>query len=169
MKKEFISNIFSIISRMAIIIISIRSLERSKNWKLWKTLMKQALPFALGNMFNLVYFRLDMILLSKLITNTAEAQSANAWYGLAFTIVNAFTILPGAYMGAVFPVMSREFERKTVQFRYVYTDAIRWMVLLALPFAIGLALVSEQIAAQFFPKLVLLKQKQLHHHLRVNH
>ena len=123
------------------------------NWKLWKTLMKQALPFALGNMFNLVYFRLDMILLSKLITNTAEAQSANAWYGLAFTIVNAFTILPGAYMGAVFPVMSREFERKTVQFRYVYTDAIRWMVLLALPFAIGFALVSEQIAAQFFPKL----------------
>ena len=123
------------------------------NWKLWKTLMKQALPFALGNMFNLVYFRLDMILLSKLITNTTEAQSANAWYGLAFTIVNAFTILPGAYMGAVFPVMSREFERKTVQFRYVYTDAIRWMVLLALPFTIGLALVSEQIAAQFFPKL----------------
>ena len=56
-------------------------------------------------------------------------------------------------MGAVFPVMSREFERKTVQFRYVYTDAIRWMVLLALPVAIGLALVSEQIAAQFFPKL----------------
>ena len=123
------------------------------DWKLWQILMAQALPFALGNIFNLVYFRLDVILLSKLIPDTTEAQSTNAWYGLAFTIVNAFTILPGAYMGAVFPVMSREFERKTVQFRYIYTAAIRWMILLALPFSIGLALVSEEIAAEFFPKL----------------
>ena len=115
--------------------------------------MVQALPFALGNICNLIYFRLDMKLLSKLIPDVREAQSTNAWYGLAFTIVNAFTILPGAYMGAVFPVMSRAFERKPVQFRYIYTDAVRWMVILGIPFAVGLGLISEPVAEQFFPKL----------------
>ena len=69
------------------------------------TLMQQALPFAIGNLFNLLYFRVDAIMVSKL---SSEGVDANTWYGLAYTIVNAFTILPGAFMmGAMFPVLSR--------------------------------------------------------------
>ena len=116
--------------------------------EIWRVLMRQALPFAPGNMFHLVYFRIDAIILEKL---SPHGVVANAWYGLAYTIVNAFTILPGAFLGAMFPAMARAFEDKRVDFRAVYTYAFRWMVLIGTPFAVGLAMLSQQVATTLFP------------------
>ena len=77
--------------------------------------MQQALPFAVGNLFNLLYFRIDAIMLSKL---AQKGVDANTWYGLAYAIVMAFTTLPGAFMmGAMFPVLSARGNEKKVGFR----------------------------------------------------
>lgn len=114
-----------------------------------KVLMQQALPFAIGNLFNLLYFRIDAILLSKL---SSDGVDANAWYGLAYTIANAFTILPGAFMmGAMFPVLSRAWEREKGRFPSAYTFSMRWMVLTGLPFAVGLSILSFEITGVLFP------------------
>ena len=113
-----------------------------------KVLMQQALPFAIGNLFNLLYFRVDTILLPIL---SSEGLNANTWYGLPYTIVNAFTILPGAFMmGAMFPVLSRAWEREKGRFPGAYTFGMRWMVLCGLPFAIGLSILSSEITAVLF-------------------
>jgi O-antigen/teichoic acid export membrane protein len=114
-----------------------------------KVLMQQALPFAVGNLFNLLYFRADAILLSKL---SSEGVDANTWYGLAYTIVNAFTILPGAFMmGAMFPVLSRAWEREKGRFPGAYTFGMRWMVLSGFPLAVGLSTLSPEITVVLFP------------------
>ena len=116
--------------------------------KIVKVLMQQALPFAVGNLFNLLYFRVDAIMLSKL---SLEGVDANTWYGLAYTIVNAFTILPGAFMmGAMFPVLSRAWEREKGRFPGVYTFGMRWMVLSGFPLAVGLSTLSPEITAVLF-------------------
>ena len=113
------------------------------------TLMQQALPFAVGNLFYLLYFRVDAIMLSKLST---EGVDANTWYGLAYTIVNAFTILPGAFMmGAMFPVLSRAWEREKGRFPGAYSFSMRWMVLSGFPLAVGLSILSPEITAVLFP------------------
>ena len=114
-----------------------------------KVLMQQALPFAVGNLFNLLYFRVDAILLSKL---SAEGVDANTWYGLAYTIVNAFTTLPGAFMmGAMFPVLSRAWEREKGRFPGAYALGMRWMVLSGFPLAVGLSILSPEITMVLFP------------------
>ena len=111
-------------------------------------LMQQALPFAVGNLLNLLYFRIDAILLPKL---SSEGLNANTWYGLAYTIVNAFTILPGAFMmGAMFPVLSRAWEREKGRFPSAYTFSMRWMVLCGFPFAVGLSTLSPEITRVLF-------------------
>ena len=113
-----------------------------------KVLMQQALPFAVGNLFNLLYFRVDALMLSKL---SSEGVEANTWYGLAYTIVNAFTILPGAFMmGAMFPVLSRAWEREKGRFPGAYTFGMRWMVLSGFPLAVGLSVLSPEITAVLF-------------------
>ena len=114
-----------------------------------KVLMQQALPFAVGNLFNLLYFRVDAILLSKL---SSEGVDANTWYGLAYTIVIAFTILPGAFMtGAMFPVLSRAYEREKGRFPGAYSFGMRWMVLSGFPLAVGLSILSPEITGVLFP------------------
>ena len=125
------------------------SLRFQPSREIVKVLMRQALPFAIGNIFNLLYFRVDAIMLSKL---SSEGVDANAWYGLAYTITNAFTILPGAFMmGAMFPVLSRAWEREKGRFPSVYTFGMRWMVLMGLPFAVGLSTLSSEITVALFP------------------
>lgn len=110
-----------------------------------KVLMQQALPFAIGNLFNLLYFRVDAILLSQF---SVEGVDANTWYGLAYTIVMAFTLLPGAFMtGAMFPVLSRAWEREKGRFPTVYAFGMRWMVLSGFPLAVGLSTLSPEITA----------------------
>ena len=112
------------------------------------TLMQQALPFAIGNLFYLLYFRVDAIMVSKL---SVDGVVANTWYGLAYTIVNALTILPGAFMmGAMFPVLSRAWEREKGRFPGAYTFGMRWMVLSGLPLAVGLSVLSPEITGVLF-------------------
>lgn len=109
---------------------------------IWGVLMRQALPFALGNMLHLVYFRIGAIMLERL---SLDGIVANAWYGFAHTIVNAVTILPGAFLGAMFPVMARAFEDNRSDFRAAFTYATRWMVLLGVPTAVGIAALAREI------------------------
>ena len=111
---------------------------------IWRELMRQALPFALGNMLHLAYFRIGTIMIKQL---SPDGIAANAWYGLAHTIVNAVTILPGAFLGAMFPPMSRAFEDKGGDFRAAYTYATRWMVLLGVPTAVGIAALAREIVS----------------------
>ncbi len=112
-------------------------------------LMQQALPFAIGNLFHLIYFRVDAIMLSKL---SPDGIDANTWYGLAYTIVNAFTTLPGAFMmGAMFPVLSRAYERDRDRLPDAYTFGVRWMVICGMPLVVGLAVLSHEITAVLLP------------------
>ena len=118
--------------------------------KLIVVLMQQALPFAVGNLFNLLYFRIDAIMLSKL---SPDGVDANTWYGLAYTLVNAITILPGAFlMGAMFPLLSRLYVNEREKLSQAYTFGVRWMVICGIPLAIGLATLSHEISNLFFYK-----------------
>ena len=114
------------------------------DFKIWGVLMRQALPFAPGNMLHLIYFRVGALMIEKL---SPHGLVANAWFGLAHTIVNAVTILPGAFLGAMFPVMARAYEEKESDFREAYTYAIRWMVLLGVPTAVGIAALAWEIVS----------------------
>ncbi len=114
------------------------------------TIMQQALPFAVGNLFNLLYFRIDAIMLSKL---SPDGLDANTWYGLSYSIVNALTTLPGAFMmGAMFPILSRLYVNEPERLSQAYTFGVRWMVICAVPLAVGLAVISHELTAVLFPK-----------------
>ena len=53
-------------------------------------------------------------------------------------------------IGAMFPVLSRTYEREKARFPGVYAFGIRWMVLSGLPFAVGLSTLSPEITAMLF-------------------
>ena len=142
-----IASFLNLVLSVVIVINKFTSLRFKFDLAIWRVLMSQALPFALGNIFNLVYFRIDTVMLSKFSPSHVDAAAVVGWYGFAYTIVNAFTILPGAFMmGAMFPVLSRTFEDKRADFASVYTYAFRWMFLLGVPFAVGMAILAPDIA-----------------------
>ena len=139
-----IASCLNLVLSVAIVRWKFVGLRFEFDFKIWGVLMRQALAFAPGNMLHLIYFRIGALMIQRL---SPHGLAANAWFGLAHTIVNAVTILPGAFLGAMFPVMSRAFEDKGSDFREGYTYATRWMVLLGVPTAVGIAALAWQIVS----------------------
>jgi O-antigen/teichoic acid export membrane protein len=134
-------------------------------------LLKQALPFALGGAVSIVYFRIDGLMLKHVIdTMGGDGDIAMGWYGTAYSFANALTIIPGAFMGAVFPVMSRMYSRtgcqpvrakesaskrpaarSTSAMDFLYTKSLKLMFIIALPIAVGVSFSADKIVLILYP------------------
>jgi len=120
-----------------------------------KELLAQALPFALGDIFNIVYFRIAGVMLAGL---SSHRESAVAWYELAYGVTLRTILIPGAFMGAVYPVMSRALGKQRSSsskapqsdFQRLYTHSLKLMFILALPISLEISLLSKDIAS-FWP------------------
>jgi len=120
----------------------------------FRMLLFQSLPFAMGNIFYLIYFRIDTVMLARL---SPDGQLAVAWYGLAYGLVIALTIIPGAYMGAAFPVISRALKKWDLEqsdFQNLYTRSFKLMFILALPISLSLSLLTENTVSLFWPRKI---------------
>lgn len=91
---------------LGIMLIKFTKLSFNLDLKIWKRLLAQALPFSLGHVSSFIYVRINVMFLSKL---SPDGEAAVAWYGFAEGLVSAFTVIPGAFMTSVFPVISRAF------------------------------------------------------------
>lgn len=118
--------------------------------KLSIDLLKKSLPYALGGIMYMAYFRVDGIMLKNIMG--ANGDLAMGWYGTGYSFVNALTIIPGAFMGAVLPVMSRVFKlSKPSELDSLYTRSIKLMLIVGLPIAIGIAFLANDIVMILYP------------------
>lgn len=171
---------------LGIMLIKFTKLSFNLDLRIWKRLLAQALPFALGNVSSLIYIRISVVFLSKLSPNyeflfpyehlprevrtfaTREVRkigkAAVTWYSLAHGLVSAFAIIPGAFMGSIFPVMSRVFlrierrrnpdtdEDAEFDFQKLYTQSLKLMFITALPLVLCLIFLSNEIVSVLWPR-----------------
>ena len=109
-------------------------------------LLRQAIPFALGGALSIVYFRIDGLMLKHMVGNTAVG-----WYGTGYSFVTALTIIPGAFMGAVFPVMSRMLSSSASAMDFLYTKSLKLMLIIAFPIAVGGTFLADRMVLILYP------------------
>ncbi|MCZ6678593.1 MAG: flippase [Candidatus Poribacteria bacterium] len=143
-----IASVLNLILSVGIVAVRLTPLRFKLDLEIWRLLMRRALPFSLGTLFYMIYFRIDAVMLSKL---SPHGIAATGWYGLAYTIAIALPIMAGALMGAMLPAMSRAFENEKADFRPIYTGALRSMFLLGMPFAVGMATLADEISIALLP------------------
>jgi O-antigen/teichoic acid export membrane protein len=112
-------------------------------------LLKQSLPFALGGALSIVYFRVDGLMLKQIMGSSGNL--AIGWYGTCYNFVTALTIIPGAFMGAVFPVISRMLQSSASAVDYLYTKSLKLTFIVALPIAVGGTFLSDKIVMILYP------------------
>ena len=96
-------------------------------------LLRAAIPFALLAGFNVLYLRVDTLMLGWLDTEVAVGN-----YGVASRIVETALVLP-AFFGTAFLATVGHTGARTQRARVQTAGALRNVMLLSLPFAIGLA------------------------------
>jgi len=113
----------------------------SVDFAIWKEVLKKTWPIALSISFNLIYLRMDTIILS--LTRT---QAEVGLYGATYRILDILTLLPAIFMGIVLPVAVRYFsENNKTELRALLQKSFDALMLFAVPIMIGTFLVSRKL------------------------
>ena len=107
---------------------------------LCKSLIKEALPFGLASVFVVIYFQTDTVMLSMM-----NGDAVVGWYNAAYRLVMGTLFIPGAFVGALYPVLSRYFTSSKDSLMFVYEKSFKFLLMLAIPLGIGTTLLADRI------------------------
>ena len=78
-------------------------IEDKIDFKFWKNLLKNSIPFGLISIFVIIYFKIDSVMLGVMKTDKAVG-----YYSAAYRLIDVLTALvPAVIFSAIFPVMSQ--------------------------------------------------------------
>ena len=124
---------------------------------LCKSLIKEALPFGLASVFAVIYFQTDTVMLSMM-----KGDAVVGWYNAAYRLVMGVLFIPGAFVGALYPVLSRYFTSSKDSLMFVYEKSFKFLLMLAIPLGIGTTLLADRIiiflyGEDFAPSIIALQ------------
>jgi O-antigen/teichoic acid export membrane protein len=105
-----------------------------------RSLFKASVPLALAAFLLTVRLRIDTLILS-LLTD----EKTVGLYGAAFSLIMALRFIPFFFNRAVFPILSRTGLHQQQSFQRLVEKCLKYLLLLALPLAVGLNLLSDRI------------------------
>lgn len=111
------------------------------NWNIWKAIMVKMWPIAISIIFNVVYLKGDIIILSLFRT-----QSEVGLYGAAYRVIDILAQTAMMLMGVMLPLLAFAWSRQLKQdFKKYYQQAFDSMMLLALPMMVGTIILADKI------------------------
>ncbi len=103
----------------------------------WKDILRITWPIALSQIFVLIYFKMDTVLLS-LLRPTDVAQIEVGIYGAPYKVLESLIAFVPLFMGLVAPQLSRVWEKKSYdEFSFIYQRAFDAFSLVTLPLVVG--------------------------------
>ncbi len=96
-------------------------------------MLKESWPLAVYGFFNVLYLRMDALMLKWLV-----GSKSTGIYGYSNYLVEGVTLVVSGYIVAVFPVFSRLYPGHEERFRALYRQSLSVMLAIMLPAAIVL-------------------------------
>lgn len=113
------------------------------DWLLWKTIMIKMWPIALSIIFNVVYLKGDVILLSWY-----RSGSEVGLYGSAYRVIDILAQTAMLFMGIILPLLAASWSgQKKEEFQKRAQKAFEGLMFLTIPAVTGLALLAPQISS----------------------
>jgi len=111
------------------------------DWSIWKKIMIKMWPIAIAIIFNVVYLKGDIIILSILKT-----QSEVGIYGAAYRVIDILAQMAMMIMGIMLPLLAFNWSRNLKEkFKHFYQQSFDLMILLAVPMMIGTVVLADKI------------------------
>lgn len=106
---------------------------------LWKKMISQGYPLAIGAVLTMLYFKLDTVLLS-LMKSSAEVGI----YSLPYRILEVLIFFPSMFTGLVMPVMSKWVTERD-RLKGIIQKSFDFLLIVAVPMVVGTLLLSERV------------------------
>jgi O-antigen/teichoic acid export membrane protein len=111
----------------------------------WRGLFRQALPFFAVLFFGAIYFRLDVVILSLLKTD-----SVVGFYGAAYRLFQTTYVLPDAFLFALFPLFCRLSPTPGDGLSMAAQKGLDLLLALGIPIAAGILVLSDEIVTTLY-------------------
>ncbi len=108
--------------------------------KLWKYLFRECLPFIASYALFIIYYRIDILMLSKM-----DGIFSVGLYSAAYRLVDPVLFIPAALASTLMPIMAKEYVNDLSKLKQLYTAGSKYILLLMLPLTIALFLLSDDI------------------------
>ena len=135
-----VASILSFMLSMFVILKKFAKPKFETDFDFWRKTTKEALPFALTGIFGMVFFRVDIVMLSVM-----KGDAVTGWYSAACNIIFALMVIPIIYGIAIFPVLSKYYGSARSSFDKVGTLSFKFLLMAGLPISVGISLLAEKI------------------------
>lgn len=140
-----LTEILALLTSMSLVYSQFVKLQWSFNASYLKRLIKKSSLFCLSFAFGILYLYIDSIMLSKM-----KGVVEVGLYSAATNLVIALMFIPLVYAQSVYPVMSRLHLTAKKTLRFMFSRSIKYMIMLAFPFSIGIFLLSKEIISLLY-------------------
>lgn len=132
----------NLVNFLASMILGLRwvKLKLAFDFNFWRKIFWETLPMGVIVVLGVVYFKMDTVLLSLLKTPTDVGI-----YGPAFKILEIMLLLPGMFMGNVFPIITRYIAAKDHRLALAIQKAFDFMIIATFPVVVGILLLAKPI------------------------
>lgn len=97
-----------------------------------KKLVIGGLPFALTSLFYMIYYSIDMVMITQ-FANTY----ATGLYNSSYKLINVLTLFYTIYTSVIFPVMSKLFKQDGNLLQFSFVKSIKYLSMVTIPIAIA--------------------------------
>lgn len=111
----------------------------------WLPILKGGLPFLISSGISFIYYRIDIVLLSKL-----SSDSVVGWYGAPFRLFDSLMFFPSMLQLAVVPVLARLWEASKDALQSTVRKVLVLTVMVAVPLTVILFTSAPQIVDIMF-------------------
>ncbi len=108
-------------------------------------LLPIAVPFALAMIFGRVFAYADSVMLSKI-----AGDAAVGWYSVPYKIAYAFQFIPFALIAGLYPRMSEYFAHDQKRLGEVFSQGLRYLLIVSVPMSVGIIVLAPRIISTFF-------------------
>jgi len=121
------------------------AIDLRPDWKLLAHLIRESAPLVLSAYLTLLYYRIDVMMLSMMKTFRDVG-----YYSVAVRLTESLNILSNGLLISFFPLFSKAFAGNRIEFEILIAKAFRWMLLLGAPLLIGGVLAADDLIHLFF-------------------
>ena len=106
----------------------------------WKNLIKDSIPFWMTSVFVIIYFRMDIIMLSIM-----KGEEVVGWYAASYRLIDGLSVIPGVFISVIFPIFSKYYVDSKSSLEIAFRKSLKFITLIAIPIGIGTTILSNEI------------------------
>lgn len=105
-----------------------------------KYLLFSSVPFILLCAFTTVNLQIGTVMVSLI-----KGFQVAGWFNAAYKFLLTFALIPTSFVSAILPALSKTFNKRMENFTQIYSHSMRWLFIIALPFAVLISMRASSI------------------------